>query len=76
MSSSQEPLQSMLSGLSFQQGLLQAASAVAAQDVMKPFVALKACGSRGALVPPTAATGSVRVPLGAKRDRSKEVQET
>eukprot|EP00434_Breviolum_minutum_P023684 symbB.v1.2.020891.t1/scaffold1778.1/size101634/11 len=61
-----EPLQSMLSGLGFQQGLLQAAASVAAQDVMKPFVVLKTCGSRGALVSPRRATvdgGVVKVPL-------------
>ncbi|CAL1150277.1 unnamed protein product [Cladocopium goreaui] len=63
-----EPLQSMLSGLGFQQGLLQAAASVAAQDVMKPFVVLKMCGSRGALVSPRTASlisggGLVKVPL-------------
>jgi len=42
-----EPLQSLLSELSFQQGLLNAARAVAAQDVVKPFQALKHMGSRG-----------------------------
>ncbi|CAE7324985.1 ADK-B [Symbiodinium sp. CCMP2592] len=51
------PLQSMLSGLGFQQGLLKAATAVAAQDVMRPFIVLKVCGSRGALVAPRRAGG-------------------
>merc|ERR1712048_205164 len=42
-----EALQSMLSGLSFQQGLLRAAKEVVAQDVTKPFIMLKTRGSRG-----------------------------
>lgn len=57
------PLQSMLSGLGFQQGLLKAATAVAAQDVMRPFIALKVCGSRGALMAPRHDVGDVRIPL-------------
>lgn len=45
-----DPLQSMMSGLNFQQGLLNAAKAVAAQDVVKPFTSVKKRGSRGVLV--------------------------
>jgi len=45
-----DPLQSMMSGLNFQQGLLDAAKAVAAQDVVKPFTSVKKRGSRGVLV--------------------------
>lgn len=49
------PLKRMLDGLSFQRGVLQAAGAVAAQDVNKPFATVKAKGSRG-----------VRVKLGSR----------
>merc|ERR1711948_18071 len=48
----QGPLQSLLSGLSFQQGVLKAAQAVSAQDVVKPFMAVKRRGSRGVRVIP------------------------
>lgn len=48
------PLESMLSGLNFQLGLLSAAKAVAAQDVVKPFAAVKRRGSRGTRVCPSA----------------------
>lgn len=52
----------MLSGLSFQQGLLQAASRVAAQDVGKPFAVLKMCGSRGVVAAPGKALRIPRLP--------------
>merc|ERR1719221_1352218 len=42
-----DPLQSVLSGLSFKQGLLSAAKSVAAQDVVKPFMTMKHSGSHG-----------------------------
>lgn len=46
------PMESMLAGLSFQQGLLRAAKAVAAQDVVKPFLGVKRRNSRGILIGP------------------------
>ena len=49
-------------GLSFQQGLLQAASRVAAQDVGKPFAVLKMCGSRGVVAAPGKALRIPRLP--------------
>lgn len=61
----QQPLQSMLSGLSFQQGLLEAANAVVAQDIIRPFMSIKRRGSRGVRVSPRScvpvAPGQVRV---------------
>lgn len=56
------PLARMLSGLAFQQGLLRAAKAIAAQDVVKPFCAIKAKGSRAVSVDPDA----VSWPAGAE----------
>lgn len=47
-----DSLQRMLSGLAFQQGLLRAANAVAAQDVVKPFTRVKGIGSHGVRVNP------------------------
>lgn len=46
------PVHSLLSGLHFQLGLLCAAKAVAAQDVVKPFSAVKVRGSRGVRLSP------------------------
>mmetsp|Transcript_23247 Transcript_23247/g.75160 ORF Transcript_23247/g.75160 Transcript_23247/m.75160 type:complete len:1662 (-) Transcript_23247:649-5634(-) len=46
------PVRSLLSGLNFQLGLLCAAKAVAAQDVVKPFSAVKHRGSRGLRLAP------------------------
>jgi len=57
-----ESLQRMLSGLDFQQGLLGAAKAVAAQDVVKPFIAVKTKGSRGVRVLPPFNCPSLNVP--------------
>jgi len=48
-----DPMQSMLSGLNFQQGLLRAARAVAAQDAVKPFALVKRHGSRGVRCSPS-----------------------
>eukprot|EP00927_Polykrikos_kofoidii_P069579 TRINITY_DN6510_c0_g1_i1.p1 TRINITY_DN6510_c0_g1~~TRINITY_DN6510_c0_g1_i1.p1 ORF type:complete len:1590 (-),score=304.28 TRINITY_DN6510_c0_g1_i1:110-4879(-) len=69
-----ESLQQMLSGLAFQQGLLQAAKAVAARDVVRPFMAVKMRGVRGVLVSPetpastasTTSSGALRIRLGAR----------
>lgn len=62
-----KPLDSMLSGLSFQQGLLQAAKAVAAQDVVAPFMTLKRRGSQGVRVGPgncvVSPTGALKVSM-------------
>jgi hypothetical protein len=52
----QGPLQSLLSGLSFQQGVLKAAMAVSSKDVIKPFMAIKRKGSRGVRVSPRSHT--------------------
>merc|ERR1711957_528430 len=65
-----DPLQSVLSGLSFKQGLLCAAKAVAAQDVVKPFMAMKRRGSHGVRFAPESlplptASGEVKVCLPA-----------
>jgi len=46
------PLEGILSGLSYQGDLLCAARAVAAQDVQKPFQAVKRLGSRGVRAAP------------------------
>merc|ERR1712100_314377 len=64
----QGPLQSLLSGLSFQQGVLKAAMAVSSKDVVKPFMAVKRKGSRGIRVSPRGferlPDGTLRVPFG------------
>jgi hypothetical protein len=56
------PLARMLSGLAFQQGLLRAAKAIAAQDVVKPFCAIKTKGSRAVSVDPDV----IQWPVGAE----------
>merc|ERR1712100_616422 len=65
----QGPLQSLLSGLSFQQGVLKAAMAVSSKDVVKPFMAVKRKGSRGIRVSPRSyrrlPDGTLSVPLGS-----------
>merc|ERR1712072_1242046 len=64
----QNPLQSLLSGLSFQQGVLKAAMAVSSKDVVKPFMAVKRRGSRGVRVSPRSyerlPDGTLSIPLG------------
>jgi len=64
-----DPMQSMLSGLNFQQGLLRAARAVAAQDAVKPFALVKRRGSRGVRCSPSSVPlgpgGELRICLGA-----------
>merc|ERR1712008_350950 len=63
------PMQSMLSGLNFQQGLLRAARAVAAQDAVKPFALVKRRGCRGVRCSPSSVPlepgGELRIRLGA-----------
>jgi len=54
-----EPLQRMLSGLGYQQGLLVSAKAVAARDVVRPFAAVKQRGSRGVRIDSTRADEAI-----------------
>merc|ERR1712137_230087 len=68
-----EPLQRMLAGLNFQQGVLYAARSVAAQDVVKPFLNVKTKGCRGVRVrPDSMPAGIVKLCLGTRTLTSLE----